>query len=399
MTTKLRILTVGHSYVTAMNRAVARAVAADGELEVTVAAPNAFRGDLRPMRLDPEPAGSRLTLVGLDARWTRSIHCFRYDPAALNRLVRHGRFDVVHAWQEPFTYAGYQIARAAGPTPAAFCFRTAQNLRKWYPPPFGWFERRVLARADGWLAGGKLVYETMLRRGYPAARGRVLPLAVDVDAFRPCDPATRAAVRGELGLTPLVLGFAGRLRPDKGLAILMQVLERLPAASRWSFLALGSGSGEGRLRAWADRRGWADRVRVVLAKHEQMPRYLAALDLLLVPSQTTWRWREQFGRILLEGMACGVPVLASDSGEIPITVGAGGVILPEGDPDAWARAVAELLADEPARARWAERGLSRAREFAVTEVARQFRDYYRGLAEAKARGAQPGAPGTPARDD
>ena len=57
------------------------------------------------------------------------------------------------------------------------------------------------------------------------------------------------------------------------------------------------------------------------------------MDLLCAPSRTTPRWREQFGRMLIEAMACGVPVIASPSGEIPYVVGDAGVLVPEGDPD------------------------------------------------------------------
>src|SRR5258708_36165232 len=112
----LRVLAIGHSYVLAVNRTYLRALAADGRFRVTVAAPQFFQGDLRPLTLEPEPAGSPLTVVGLPADWTQFIHWFGYREAALHRLVRRGNFDVVPAREEPFLRAGGQVARAVRPT-------------------------------------------------------------------------------------------------------------------------------------------------------------------------------------------------------------------------------------------------------------------------------------------
>ena len=97
----LRILTIGHSYCVAMNRGIVREVARDSNFEITVAAPKFFYGDLRPIAIEPEPAGSPLKVVGLATTLSRYIHVFRYDGSALRELLRSGDFDVVHAWEEP----------------------------------------------------------------------------------------------------------------------------------------------------------------------------------------------------------------------------------------------------------------------------------------------------------
>ena len=83
MSRPLRILTIGHSYCVALNRALVREVARDPDFEVTVAAPSFFHGDLRPIVLEPEPTGSPLRLVSLRTRLSRLIHVFRYDGSAL----------------------------------------------------------------------------------------------------------------------------------------------------------------------------------------------------------------------------------------------------------------------------------------------------------------------------
>src|SRR5579871_6494445 len=161
MSARLRVLTIGHSYCIALNRAVVREVARDSEFDVTLAAPSYFHGDLRPISIEPEPSGSPLRLQALDTRLSRFVHIFQYDQGALTSLVKEGKFDIVHAWEEPYILAGYQIARALRKSPARFCFRTAQSYVKRYPPPFNHFERTVRRRAQGWIAGASLVFEAM----------------------------------------------------------------------------------------------------------------------------------------------------------------------------------------------------------------------------------------------
>jgi glycosyltransferase involved in cell wall biosynthesis len=124
-------------------------------------------------------------------------------------------------------------------------------------------------------------------------------------------------------------------------------------------LFVGSGPLEPDLRAWAARRGNQVRVQTGVA-HDDVPAWLNAMDLLCAPSQTTPRWREQFGRMLIEAFACGVPVVASDSGEIPHVVAGTGVLVPESESGAWSRALGELLEDPQRRAVLSQSGRRRA---------------------------------------
>ena len=114
-----------------------------------------------------------------------------------------------------------------------------------------------------------------------------------------------------------------------------------------------------------------------------MPEALAACDLLICPSQTRPFWKEQFGRMIVEGFAAGVPVMASDSGEIPRVVGDAGIILPESDIHAWRDAI-ESFVDSPASLEnFKQAGLKRVHQFSATTIAEQYKDVYRKLAEEK----------------
>lgn len=379
MSRPIRVLTIGHSYSIALNRAVAREVARSGEFEITVVAPRFFHGDLRPITLDPEPPGSKLKIVGIRSYLTRWIHAFAYNWAELSKLASRD-FDVVHAWQEPYIFAGYQVARTFQKSRAKYIFRTAQNLVKEYPPPFGRFERLTLDYSDGWVAGGQLVFEAMLQRGYPAEKGNVISLGVDTDAFRPMNDAAKAKVRQQFGLKSPVIAFVGRLTKAKGLEVLQAALDQIPANVPWSLLILGSGPLESALRAWAVERHRDRPIQIVLARHEQMPDILPAADIMVAPSQTTSNWREQFGRMIIEAFASGVPVIGSDSGEIPRVIADAGLVLPEKNVAAWAEAI-RLLLDSPSKRReLAQLGLRRVDAYSTHTVARKYANLYRSLA-------------------
>jgi glycosyltransferase involved in cell wall biosynthesis len=99
-------------------------------------------------------------------------------------------------------------------------------------------------------------------------------------------------------------------------------------------------------------------VRLGYVPHDLTPRYLGALDILVLPSETRPNWSEQFGRVLIEAMACGACVVGSNSGEIPniIRTSGGGRIFPEANPTALARVLKDMIGDDNQRKELARAG-------------------------------------------
>ena len=115
-----------------------------------------------------------------------------------------------------------------------------------------------------------------------------------------------------------------------------------------------------------------------------MPEVLQGLDAVVLPSLTTPRWKEQFGRILIEAMACGVPVVGSDSGEIPEVIGDAGLIVPEGNASVLARALQCLYDDRELREDLSRRGRRRVLErFTHAHVADLTAKAYRQALEPR----------------
>ncbi len=349
------------------------------------AAPNRYLSDQGWATFSAQP-GESCRSVGVRAYGTRSPHLFAYG-TDLRDLLREP-WDAVFAWEEPYVVACAQIA-AWTRRDAAFSFLTFQNIRKRQPPPFSWLERYSLERCDGWLYSGHSVLEAQrVHPGYVDRVSRLGPLGVDLDLFRP-DAAARRRVRASLGWTddgPPVIGFIGRFVPEKGLRFLMRVLEGVKAP--WRLLFLGGGAMEPELRRWAALR--EDRVRIASVAHDRVPDYVNALDVVCAPSETARHWREQFGRMLIEAFACGVPVIGSDSGEIPYVIGDAGVVAREGDLQAWIEPLERLLEDADARRELGQKGLERAKNvYAWPTVAQGYLDFFEELVERRRGGSAP----------
>lgn len=376
-----RLLTIGHSYAVALNRRLPHEFArvGAGRWRVTVAAPRFIHGDLRGIHLEPHVDDGLVELIPVPFYGSRFVHAAAYGTPLVGLLRR--RWDLVHCWHEPYIVAGFQVA-AVTPRRCPLVYWTHQNIDKRYPPPFSWFERFSLRRCAGWAACGQTSTDVLLARGYDTRPHRTIPLGVDLGHFR-TDPGARARIRRELGWdvdgSPVV-GFLGRFTAEKGIERLTRVLDELDTP--WRALFVGGGPLVAALRSWSGAHGGRARI-VTNVPHDDVPAYLNAMDVLCAPSQTTAKWREQLGRMLVEAFACGVPVIGSDSGEIPAVIGSAGIVVPEADEAAWANQLTGLLGNDELRRQLAGAGRERAAAFAWPVVAGRFLDFFDELCDGR----------------
>jgi glycosyltransferase involved in cell wall biosynthesis len=355
-----RLLTIGHSYVVGLNRALAHemAIAGAGEWSVTVAAPSRYRGDLRQLSLEPQ-SSEHARVVPIETRLASMPHLMWYG-GSFRALMREG-WDVVHCWEEPYVLAAAQIADAC-PRPAKFVFASFQNIAKRYPFPLSYFENRVLDRANGWIAFGRTTHEVQRERDarYGDSPSAIIGPGVDAGVFRP-HPTLRGEARSRLGWNDdiPVIGFSGRFIREKGIDTMIAALQKI--SHPWRALFVGAGPERKRIEKLAARA--PDHVRIVAdARHDDMPAWMNAMDVLCAPSRTTAGWREQFGRMLIEAMACGVPVIGSTSGEIPHVLADAGIVAREGDVEDWRDAIDRVLGTPGIRRELSERGVRRVHE-------------------------------------
>ena len=208
-------------------------------------------------------------------------------------------------------------------------------------------------------------------KGYTGPLSVIPQFGVDPDLFSPPELPRS-------GEEPFTVGFAGRLVAEKGGAVLLDALAQLPVA--WRLRIAGDGPEKAALIAQAGRSGAADRLSFVALPSTEMPNYYRGLDALAIPSLTRPNWKEQFGRVIVEAMACGVPVVGSDSGAIPDVIGDAGRVVPEGDVTALSAALRDLAVSPDLRRDLGARGRVRVlAQYTQKQVAAQTVEVYRTL--------------------
>jgi glycosyltransferase involved in cell wall biosynthesis len=335
-------------------------------VEVAAVVPPSWREGGAEQRL--EAAGDhRYRLIVSPLRWNGHFHVHYYP--RLPEVVRTVGPDLVHLDEEPYNLATYLGVRAAAGRPSLFF--SWQNLERRYPPPFRYMERRVYRSVRGALAGSEAVVQVLRHKGFAKPAWVVPQFGVDPDEFTP-------SPRRHDGFT---VGFLNRLTRGKAPLLALGAFARLPADSR--LLIVGEGPLRGRLETEIANMRLSSRVSIrPRIPSVEMPGLIQSLDAVILPSISTPRWKEQFGRVLIESMACGVPVVGSDSGEIPGVIGDAGLIVPEGDGPALADALRRLYDDPGLREDLAVRGRRRVLErFSHARIAEATRDAYRAVLE------------------
>jgi glycosyltransferase involved in cell wall biosynthesis len=279
-----------------------------------------------------------------------SIPLHLWWPRSIARAVAEFTPDIIDVHEEPFFPAGYQGVRTAGKIPTVIY--TAQNLDKHLAAPIARMQRAVFRRVGAVYACSSGAADLVRSRGYLGSL-EIIPLGVEDVLFDVRPTGDR-------------VGYVGRLVPEKGVRDLLTYGSRL--------LCLGEGPLADEVRAAGGEVRRADGV-------EQLAEGLAEMAVLVAPSHTTRTWKEQFGRMVVEAMAAGVPVVAYASGSLPEVIGDAGLLVEEGDVSALTRGVDE------ARARTeelSERGRRRARsEYSWDRVAEKMvRMYDRVLASS-----------------
>jgi glycosyltransferase involved in cell wall biosynthesis len=348
-----RVLWIWHAAVVAEYQKPLDALAAQG-WDMHLLVPRRWPergGQMTPLERRRGPPG--VTIHPARTLFTGFYYIYLF-PGLLGTLLRL-RPDVLHVYEEAHSLLPALILllrpwleRLWG-RPVPVILYAAQNIVKTYPWPFRVCEAYCFRHADLILPCGEWVAATLRAKGY---RGplRVVPLPSDPTVFAP-DEAARCRQRAELGLAPetVLIGYAGKLAEEKGVGALLEAFLRLPGTPHLVFA--GGGPEARALAGRAAAAGVGERVHLPGGvAHEALVGYMNAADIWVVPSQTRPTWREQFGRVAVEAMACGLPVVVTASGELPRVAGAAGRVVPEGDNPALAAALADLAADPPARA-------------------------------------------------
>ncbi|GAC1402130.1 MAG: glycosyltransferase family 4 protein [Chloroflexota bacterium] len=332
-------------------------------IDLTAVVPTEWKEGGRTQVLEPA-TDDGYSVIPLPVRLNGHFHLHYYPK--LRKILRRISPDLVHVDEEPYNLATYLAVRSARSLQIRSLFFTWQNLARYYPPPFSWWEQSVYRHVSAAIAGNNEAVEVLRRKGYVGPCTVIPQFGVDPSVFSPT----------QTGHGAFVVGLLNRLIPGKAPLLAIEAFATLPPEAHLMIV------GDGPLRSEVERkiRDLNLQSRVVLQHRvpsAQLPDLLRRLDVVLLPSISTATWKEQFGRVLVESMACGVPVIGSDSGEIPRVIGDAGIVVPEGNCQALSSALQQLYHDHSLRERLASVGRSRVLEyFTNASIARRTREAY-----------------------
>lgn len=286
--------------------------------------------------------------------------------------------DIIHAEEEPDSLAALQIgiARKLFAPKAKLILNTWQNIDRPKTRSVKFVLGSTLKMADAVLCANQEAVMLLNQQGYSGKMAVIPAVGVDMRVFFP----QKAEKAPPSDTQRFVIGYVGRLVKDKGLFELLAAFNQICRPSLWLQL-IGDGNDRQVLQSVAQKLPCSTQIEFLPpASPADIADKMRKLDALVLPSKTTAVWKEQFGRVLTEAMACGVPVIGSDSGAIPEVIGETGLIFPEGDINELAHCLDKLSRSPLLVADLASKGFNRVRQhFSQETIAQKTLAFYKEL--------------------
>lgn len=387
----MRILVASHSYIVNLNCEKLRALAhLEPEIEVTVVVPRRWRpGGVQNQLIETQPRqeGSfRVVPVSNFSENNQGLLTFGAD---IIPLLRQFQPHIIQVEQgaKAVGYAQLITLNKLIGLKAKNLFFTWWNLPYDLKFPVSLLEAYNLRNTHGLIVGNQDAKEVLRQHGYQQPAIVMPQLGVDESRFF---PRSQPELKRQLDIQPddFVVGFVGRFVEEKGLLTLGKALSGLNEHP-WKWLLLGRGSLQSvlieKVAEWGikDRMIWVESV-----PHEEVPRYINLMNTLVLPSETNDQfktltatgWKEQFGHVLIEAMASKVPVIGSDSGEIPYVIENAGLVFPERNVSALRNCLRQLMEQPKLADSLAQLGYERAiSRYTNKALAKQLLEFYKEL--------------------
>ncbi len=368
----MRVLMISKALVAGTSQRKLEELAQCPGVELTLVTPEYWRSDdgskLVLERL--YTSGYRMIVTPMTMNGNFHLH---YYPR-LRQIMREVQPDIVHIDEEPYNFATFHAMYLSQRQKARALFFTWQNLLRNYPPPFRQVELYNYRHASAALAGNRDAADVLRRKGFSGSIHIIPQFGFDTEIYKRSEPRSPRVAEA-----PFTLGYLGRLVENKGLPLLVEALAGLPQYCRVIFI--GNGPMKSDLEAQAARLGVSERVTFKDGIPTfEVPGVLQKMDVLVLPSLTRSNWKEQFGRVLTEAMACETPVIGSNSGEIPYVIGDAGLVFQEGNAQELTACVRRLLDDTQLYATLAAKGRQRVLDnYTQERIAQQTYEVYQEM--------------------
>jgi L-malate glycosyltransferase len=386
----MRILVASHTYIVDLNCEKLRTLAKLApNIEVTVVVPKRWKpGGVQNRIIETQEKNEgnfRIIPIGNFSYNNQGLLIFGSD---IIKLLREFQPDIIQVEQgaKALSYAQLIALNIVLGLKAKNIFFTWWNFPYTNKFPINLLEKYNVRHTDGLIAGNQDGAEVLKAHGY-RGKIKIMPqLGVDEKLFL---PRSQPELKSQLGIQDeFVIGFVGRFVEEKGILTLIEAIASLNEFS-WKLLLLGRGILKETILEKSTAAGISDRLIIVESvPHDEVSRYINLMNVLVLPSETTYKfktlsavgWKEQFGHVLIEAMACRVPVIGSNSGEIPNVVDDAGLIFPEGDAIALKECLQKLITNPDLAQNIAQKGFDRTMaKYTNHALAKEQLDFYYDL--------------------
>jgi len=387
----MKILVASHTYIVDLNCEKLRTLAnLEPGVEVTVVVPKRWRpGGVQNKVIETKAwsdGNFRVVPVSNFSQNNQGLLTFGTDILGLLKQFRPQIIQVEQG-SKGLCYAQLITLNRLLNLKAKNIFFTWWNIPYQSKFPVSVLENYNLNNTDGLIAGNQDAADILRDRGYQKAVTVMPQLGVDEQLFSK-SPQPELATQLGIKDDEFVIGFVGRFVQEKGILTLIKALTNLKELS-WKLLLLGRGTLKETIISEAKQAGIQERLIIVESvPHDEVPRYINLMNTLVLPSETTYQfktltaagWKEQFGHVLIEAMAAQIPVIGSDSGEIPNVIGDVGLVFPEGDVEALRECLKQLIEQPELAQKLGQKGYERAMEkYTNKALAKQQLEFYKEL--------------------
>jgi L-malate glycosyltransferase len=387
----MKILVASHTYIVDLNCQKLRALSQlEPGIEVTVVVPKTWRpGGVQNKVIETQYRDEGAFKIVPVSNFSQNQQGLLTFGADLVTLLQQFRPHVIQVEQgsRGLAYTQMIALNLILGLNAKNVFFTWWNLPYKLKLPVQLLEKYNLSHSHGIICGNQDGAEIFQEKGYEKPIKVMPQLGVDEQLFTPQAQPELAAKLGILS-SDFVVGFVGRFVQEKGLLTLVKALISIKDKP-WKLLLLGRGELYTELLKIAAENYIQERVIIIESvSHNAVPQYINLMNTLALPSETTYKfktltaigWKEQFGHVLIEAMACKVPVIGSNSGEIPHVIADAGLVFPEGDIQALANCLTQLIDNPELSQKLGDMGYQKAIDkYTNKALAQQQLNFYKEL--------------------
>jgi glycosyltransferase involved in cell wall biosynthesis len=351
----MKIVVISHTYTAKINRE--KLYLLNNKARVFLITPNFWKDDLMTIKAERDKILKHFIIKTI---FNGHEKIYFYFPSFFIKILEI-KPDIIYVEQgaDALSYFQSILAKKLFWPKAKTVFFTWMNLPYRNPFPLNIIEKFNLKNTDCAICGNQDAKEILRKRGYKGPIEVMPQLGIDPELFK---NKNADGLRARLGINKeFLIGFFGRFVVEKGILTMIDALKDLKGD--WKCLLIGRGPLKEEIVRKINSYNLKDRFIILNpVPHEKLIDYFNILDLYILPSETTHFWKEQFGHAILEAMACEVPVIGSNSGEIPNVIGDAGLIFKEGDSNDLREKIQFLMNNPEARKALALKGRKRVIE-------------------------------------